>query len=97
MKKLLATSLVMMTFSVSAMADSFVLTTVGPTAASIVSTACSSGGCAPIYNAKPEALNYNGGAISATLREGINALDTIYDTSNLTDAEKIQYIGQGKF
>lgn len=93
MKKLLATSLVMMTFSVSAMADSFVLTTVGPTAASIVSTACSSGGCAPIYNAKAEALNYNGGEISATLQEGIAALDAKFDTTNLSVEQKIQHIG----
>lgn len=93
MKKLLATSLVMMTFSVSAMANSLGLTTLAPSLATYVASACSSGGCAPIYNAKAEALNYNGGEISATLQEGIAALDAKFDTTNLSVEQKIQHIG----
>lgn len=92
MKKLLAMSLTL-AFSASAMADSFVLTTVAPTAATIVATACSTGGCAPIINAKADALAYSGGEISATLQEGIKALDAKFDTSGLSTEQKIQHIG----
>lgn len=48
--------------------------------------------CAPIYNAKTEALNYTGGEVSATLQQGIDALDANYDTSKLSREEKIQHI-----
>lgn len=69
---------------------------VAPTVLS-ATVASQAGGTAPIYNARPEALRYNGGEISATLQLGIDVLDALYDTSNLTNAEKIKYIGHGEF
>lgn len=91
MKKLLAMTLVL-GFSASAMAESFLFSSV----ASAYSSVCAGKGadCAPIYNAKTEALNYTGGEVSATLQQGINALDANFDTSNLSLPEKIQHIGQ---
>lgn len=92
MKKLLAMSL-SLAFSASAMAESLIIATTAPTLATAFASACRHG-CGPIINAKADALNYGGGEITATLEEGIKALDANFDTSNLSTEQKIQYIGQ---
>lgn len=92
MKKLLVMSL-SLAVSASAMAESLFLATTAPTAATSFATYCADVGCAPIINAKADALVYDGGEISATLQEGIKALDAKFDTSGLSTEQKIQHIG----